>query len=328
MKRQEESIQKLGGAKSWEKTRDRFWELHRMYARQIFEAYGFPHHFTRHSLPNPFGCKEGGKRRLGTLQHKCSDGVHGSLVSPPTTDGQMNYAALSESGMLLLHVLSAANLCSNDTKNTCEDNNMLNWAIKRFQELDGDLNSRESTGEYTKQAVKMLHQIALGIRDLAEDIRPFGLNCYAQKNCKALQNKKKLGILRRKVLSGPLKKATDIQQKHMKQTPATPTLLFMPSYEIYGHLLLFLDFNEKAKEMFEKSLKERMGRTQSLVGLARSHAIIGNTEQADYFYGYILTQLHQADDGNLFVKEAKSWVESGGKLKNEELRKKWWWPYL
>ena len=87
-------------------------------------------------------------------------------------------------------------------------------------------------------------------------------------------------------------------------------------------------YNE-AKKMFESSLEERMGRTQSLLGLARAHSVLGNTKQATYFYKYLRTQLQQADKDmflgldNLAVKEAELWLNTQ-KSKNEELN--WFWP--
>ena len=69
-----------------------------------------------------------------------------------------------------------------------------------------------------------------------------------------------------------------------------------------------------------------MGRAQSLIGLARSHAMLNNTKKADYFYQYIVKQMQSADDNNLFVKEAKIWLASGGDSKG--LREQWLWPYL
>ena len=112
----------------------------------------------------------------------------------------------------------------------------------------------------------------------------------------------------------------------MIQSPATPTLLFMPSYEIYGHVLILLGLNEEAKDMFEKALMERMGRAQSIVGLARSHAALGNEKEAIYFYDYLKAQLDEADENNPLLEEAKL----GIKLKGNPsiLREKWQWPYL
>ena len=132
------------------------------------------------------------------------------------------------------------------------------------------------------------------------------------------------------MLNDHLKAATEIQRAHMKQTPSTPTILFMPSYEIYGHILLFLDQPRQAQKMFETSLEERMGRTQSLIGLARSHSM-QNKKKADFFYGYIKDQLKNADklfgqDYNLFVKEADAWLNGEANQNNQ--RDLWQWPYV
>ena len=101
--------------------------------------------------------------------------------------------------------------------------------------------------------VKMMHQLMIGVRDFAKNV-----GCKGR--CK-----------------DPFQKARDIQKKHMIQSSATPTLLYMPSYEIYGYVLLVEKEYKKAKDEFEASLEERMGRTLSLLGLARAHSMLGNT---------------------------------------------------
>ena len=112
----------------------------------------------------------------------------------------------------------------------------------------------------------------------------------------------------------------------MTQSPATPTLLFIPSFEIYGHVLLLLDLYEDAKYMFELSIQQRMGRIQSIIGLARSHAMLQNRKEADYFYKYIQDQLSGADKNNPFVEEAQAWLESKGD--HSAVHDLWKWPYL
>ena len=114
----------------------------------------------------------------------------------------------------------------------------------------------------------------------------------------------------------------------MIQSSATPTLLYMPSYEIYGYSLLVEKDYEKALEMFEASLLEKMGRTLSLLGLARAHSMLGNSNKASYFYQYLQKQLDQADENNLAVKEAENWGSSSkSKTDAEKIRDTWFWPY-
>ena len=110
----------------------------------------------------------------------------------------------------------------------------------------------------------------------------------------------------------------------MKQTPLTVTLLFIPSYEIYGQVLLMLEKYEESKNMFAQSLQERMGRVNGLIGLARSHAKLGNVEEAGFFYAFVSKQLSGADEGNLHVEEAEVWKQT----KNlERIQEYWSWPY-
>ena len=48
----------------------------------------------------------------------------------------------------------------------------------------------------------------------------------------------------------------------------------MPPYEIYGYVLLVTKEYKRAKGEFEASLEEKMGRTLSLLGLARAHSLL------------------------------------------------------
>ena len=101
----------------------------------------------------------------------------------------------------------------------------------------------------------------------------------------------------------------------------------MPSYEIYGYVLLVTKEYKRAKGEFEASLEEKMGRTLSLLGLARTHSLLGNTKQATFFYQYLRSQLQQADEGNLAVREAENWASSSkSKIAAEKLRDDWFWP--
>ena len=121
---------------------------------------------------------------------------------------------------------------------------------------------------------KMMHLVMLAIRDLAEAVRPFGLKCFSDEECK-----KKLS---EDVIVEPLRRV-QIQKEHMIQSFSNVTLPYMPYYEISGYILLAFEKYEPALDMFEKSLAEKMGRTLSLLGLARSHRMIGNKEKAKYF---------------------------------------------
>merc|ERR1719186_1135149 len=121
-----------------------------------------------------------------------------------------------------------------------------------------------------------------------------------------------------------LKNSTEIQDQ-MKQTYLTVTLLFIPSYELYGQVLIMLEEYEEATEMFEKSLLNTMGRTNSLVGLARSHAMLGHEEDADYFYGYVKDQLYQADEGNLYLQEINRWFKTKSP---QDIRPFFAWPLV
>ena len=97
----------------------------------------------------------------------------------------MNYAAISELGMLLEYVLNETKICAKDRKKSCRHNKIINWALKQSKKLQGNLKNRKSTSEYIKHTAQMFHQVMLGIRDLAEHVRPHGLQCYVQNKCKA-----------------------------------------------------------------------------------------------------------------------------------------------
>ena len=81
---------------------------------------------------------------------------------------------------------------------------------------------------------------------------------------------------------------------------------------------------EEARQLFVRSLQERVGRTNGYVGLARSHAALGNKEEASFFFQVLLDQLEGADGGNRHVEEARVWMETGdvGRIKQY-----WAWPY-
>ena len=294
-------ISKLGGHKNWEKTKKLIWIQKRMFTRQITESFRVnPMFFIDDKTP------------LGSKPKNI-------------TDGDMNYVAISEIGWLLITVFKHVRICAEDKNQFCSDNEVFSWALDRSEKLKKDVIKRKSIFEYTKGMVEMMHQVLLGIIELAESVRPHGLQCYLKRNCNK-QSGIKWSVIVDKIVNGPLKIATDIQRSKMIQSAATPSLLFMPSYEIYGHVLIFLGKYSEAKEMFESSLEERMGRTLSLLGLARAHAMLGNSQQADYFYQYLKTQLQQADQDNLVIKEAENWARPN---KTEEtLRDNWFWPYF
>ena len=322
----------------WKNAEKRMWEQHRMYARQLLESYDVAPLFLRNSFSTPFGCsynlQPNSSNDPNPVTYKCVNSgssveqvdLPRSVLRPDLEDGKMNYAAISEAGMLLVTGISAAKMCANDLETTCSNNTLLNMAIHEFRALDEELKSRNGVYEYVKYAIKMWTEILLGVKDLAEFIRPFGLDCYANKECKPMKTAETYDKIRLRVINGPLRRATEIQQNFMIQSPSTPTLLFMPSYEIFGHVLFFLDYHAKAKDMFEMSLKERMGRTLSIVGLARSHAMLGDSSKADYFYTYLRNQMPEAHETNKILKEATSWITSGGNINSvvDQLR----WPYL
>ena len=291
MSKVDSMISKLGGPGAWNKTKELIWIQHRMHARQILESFGDP------DVDNDSILFEGWKYQYDKIKN-----------------GEMIYAAISQLGLLLVHVLKGAKNCSEDNAIFCQSNPMLNSALRQTKRLIQNLESRKSVFEYTKQSAKMLHKVFQGIKNLAEHARPYGLKCLIKKDCKAREKN-----FVSKLLTGPLKKATEIQKKFMIQNSATPTLLFMPSYEIYGYVLLALEKYKQAQKMFETSLMERMGRTLSLLGLARSHARLGNTKKAKYFYQYLRTQLQDSDQNNPVGREAENWSES--------TRDHWFWPY-
>ena len=326
---------------SRKKTEGRTWELYRMYARQLIEAYDDAPKFVRYSLPQPYGCIANNPINATAEQYEFSGpcsrnnlaySTNPELNLPPSVlrqdlpDGRMNYAALAEGGALLITGLSSAKSYSSDTTHNGTEEVLLKMCIDGLNLLSDRIEPRKGTMDYVKYAIQMFREILLGIQDLAEIVKPYGFDCFISKSCPIMKEKKELNKIRKLVLGGHLASATMIQAKHMIQSPATPTLLFMPSYEVYGHVLLLLDLNDDAKEMFEKALLERMGRVQSLVGLARSHAALGNDKEANYFYDYLKTQLDEADENNPLLEETNFGTKS--KIDLAVLREQWRWPYL
>ena len=326
---------------SWKKTEGRAWELYRMYARQLIETSDKASKFVRYSLPQPYGCVTNYAVNERTRQYSLSGPCHGEPIGystnpdsqlPPSVlrkdlpDGRMTYAALAEGGALFTTGLSSAKSYAADRSLNGTDEVLLKMCIDRLSGLMKDLEPRKGTMSYVKFAIEMFREILLGIQELGEIVKPNGFDCYVDKNCAIMKDKKELTRIRKLVQNGHLHKATTIQEQKMIQSPATPTLLFIPSYEIYGHVLLLLGLNEESKYMFEKSLMERMGRVQSLVGLARSHAVLGNQKEAVYFYEYLKNQLDEADENNPLLEEAKLGIKT--KANPSILQDVWQWPYL
>ena len=116
----------------------------------------------------------------------------------------------------------------------------------------------------------------------------------------------------------------------MVPSSRNPPSVFLTSHEIYGHVLLLLKRYTEAKEIFEENLQKRFGRTLSLLGLARAHAMLGtklgHKKKADYLYEYLRTQLKDAGEDNPVIKEAKRWVNSNDHA--EKLRDHWILPYF
>ena len=291
-------IAKVGGAKNWNKTKDLIWIQHRMNARQQIEYLGA-------------GLKMDGP--LEWAERVPSDNEHPGMLK---IEGEKNknYCSISEVGMLLVHLLAEVKTCAKDETNDCLSNANIRWALEESEIVVKTLNEKNSTAQdYTKNMGKMMHQVMLAIRDLAEAVRPLGLKCFSDEKCK-----KKLS---EQVIVKPFRKATQIQKEYMIQSSATVTLLYMPSYEVLGYVFLAFENYKYALDMFENSLKEKMGRKLSLLGLARSHLMIGNKEKAKYFYDYLATQLQEADENNPIVAEAMSSDSPS------EAKQKWIWPY-
>ena len=292
-------IEKVGGAAEWNKTRKLIWVQHRMNARQQIEYLG------------------DGQKTIGPLEWAERVPGHNEQDPHPGTlriEEDINYAPISEVGMLLVHFLAEVKTCAKDETNDCLSNANIRWALEESEIVVKTLNEKNSTAQdYSKNMGKMMHQVMLAIRDLAEAVRPLGLKCFSDEKCK-----KKLS---EQVIVKPFRKATQIQKEYMIQSSATVTLLYMPSYEVLGYVFLAFENYKYALDMFENSLKEKMGRKLSLLGLARSHLMIGNKEKAKYFYDYLATQLQEADENNPIVAEAMSSDSPS------EAKQKWIWPY-
>ncbi len=77
-----------------------------------------------------------------------------------------------------------------------------------------------------------------------------------------------------------------------------------PVHEMYGELLLDLDRHEDALAMFETSLQRMPNRPRSLLGLARAHAAVGETEQAIVAYREV-AELWEGREGLPGLEEAR-----------------------
>ena len=193
LSRMDSIIDKLGGADNWNKTKSLIWIQQRMVARQYLESCGS----NLNSQDKP---------------HQDGKSQYGSLLPGDITDGEMNYAAISEVGMLLVHLLRGLNL-----KSRLGDE-MVRWALNRVRKLVVSLKSRPSVFEYTQHMARMMRHLMLGLSELRQ------------------QN----------VSTDKFDEAVRIQKTKMLQSSATPTLLYMPSYEMSGYYSLMTGGTDKA----------------------------------------------------------------------------------
>lgn len=276
LSRMESIIDKLGGADNWSKTKNLIWIQQRMAARQYLESFGAD---------------------LSGWDKSAQAGgpLYGSLLPGDVTDGEMNYAAISELGMLLVNLLRGLNL-----KSRLGDK-MVKWALNQARKLELSLKSRPSVFEYTRHMSRMMRRLMLGLSELT--------------------------IINQNVYTDKFDEAVRIQKTEMVQSSATPTLLYSPSYEVSGYCSLLTGATDQARRLFEASLGERMGRTLSLLGLARAHSLLGHSERADFFYQYLRDQLRDADEDNLALMEAVKWANASKlNISSQTLRKEWFWP--
>ena len=230
-------IAKVGGADKWNISSGLIWVQHRMNARQQIEYLG-----DGYNKIEP----------LEWAERVPSDNEHPGTLR---IEEYIDYASISEVGMLLVHLLAEVKTCAKDETNDCLSNTIIRWALEESEKVVKTLDN-STAHDYTKNMGKMMQQVMLAIRDLGEAVRPLGLKCFSDEECK-----KKLS---EDVIVEPFRKAVQIQKEHMIQSLATVTLLYMPSYEILGYVLLAFEKYEHALDMFEKSLVEKMGRTSAV----------------------------------------------------------------
>ena len=120
---------------------------------------------------------------------------------------------------------------------------------KKFENLTIQTLRSSLTRDLASDGVQMLYNILLGISDMAELIRPHGFQCYETHNCSLLADPESLQNARNAVKNGKLKEAVQFEQESTMYLPNAVTRNHMPSYEVYGHALLFLHL-PKVKSMF------------------------------------------------------------------------------
>ena len=75
--------------------------------------------------------------------------------------------------MLLVHLLAEVKTCAKDESNDCLNNANIRWALEESEKVVKTLDN-STADDYTKNMGKMMHQVMLAIRDLAEAVRPLG----------------------------------------------------------------------------------------------------------------------------------------------------------
>ena len=327
------------------------WWYYRMYARQLHETSTFASSYARHHMPQPFGCKITytiGRNNTfvepNTQPIKCNPQISNigraflnkqseekrkftmndlprSVITKYVSDGSMAYASLAEVAGLFVTGLSGAR---HYHKKDGFGKGLLQGSIEAVEALHKNMLGRKDSQNYMKYAIDMIKHMLLGLQALASAAFPQSVDCYAQGNCGRDRLAENMHLI-----LGHFTKAATIQEMDMKETSQTPTILLIPSFELYGHVLLFVGDIREAKDMFEKSLKRRVGRVLSIIGLARAHALLGNSEQATFFYHYLADQLSDAKLGNPFLEEANVWLKYYPTTGNRTLTRGYWtWPYL
>lgn len=282
-----------GESESWKETLPYLWWQYRMHARQMLDTYDW------HPIPHAFG---------GALPR--------SVIDDSLSDGQRTWAALAEGGALLEIGLAAAKY-REMVEGTKAGYPLSQACIDRLAFLKQAVDERKGVMNYVKAGVAMFSEELLAVVTLAEAVYPDPLDCLAKRSCTPRDAKLK-------DVFAHLDTATHIQREQMRELAVTPTVMFIPSFELYGHVLLLLGGThvQKAEEMFEEAIKQRMGRTLSVVGLARALALQKQTDKASHFYKHVEQQMRYSDAGNRLALEAHQFLHG----RSHEISYEWPYP--
>lgn len=100
-----------------------------------------------------------------------------------------------------------------------------------------------------------------------------------------------------------------VRREHQMGAPSGPPGLIKPGNELFGEILLRAGKPKEAAEQFRIALLRQPNRARSLLGAARAASQSGDQAGAANYYGRLLDQWKQADEGLPELREAQDYLK-------------------